>query len=225
VSSPSPSEPARLRIDWRAPLRATWLVILALVAVHVATGLWWYGEGRGELLANLVFDRAPGFRVAVGGQHQRWIDAGQTWRWLTSVWLHTGLAHLFVNVSGLWLLGRVIEPWIGSVRWFALFVVGGVAGSVASSLVGVTQSDGASGGGFALIGAIWVLGWRLSERLEADERQLLGPIWSAMLIGNLVLGLVLPFVDAAAHAGGLVLGILAGALLKVADQPAVEASS
>lgn len=218
VSSPSPSEPGRLRIRWESPLRATWLLIAVLVLVHLGTGLWWQSGGRGTLLTALVYDRPPGFRVAVGGQHARWIEAGQYWRWLTSVGLHTGLGHLLINTSGLWVLGRLLEPWIGPLKWLAVFTLGGIAGSVASSLVGVVQSDGASGGGFALMGVLWVLGWRLSDRLDADDRRLLGPVWSAVLVGNLVLGLLLPFVDAAAHAGGLLLGVAAGAVLSVGDQ-------
>ncbi|TNE85017.1 MAG: rhomboid family intramembrane serine protease [Deltaproteobacteria bacterium] len=210
MSSPSPSD---LRVRWDAPLRATWLVVGVVVVVHVVSGLWWYAEGKGDLVRALVYDRTPGFRVAVGGQHAKLIEQGQYWRWFSSVWLHTGLAHLAVNASGLWALGRFLEPWIGAARWLAIFVAGGVAGSLASSFVGVTQSDGASGGGFALMGALWVLAWREWARLDDYDRRLLGPVWSAVLVGNLLLGLVLPFVDASAHAGGLVVGVVAGLLV------------
>lgn len=217
MSSPSPSD---LRVTWRTRLTATWLVIAAVVLVHVVTGAWWYLKGRTGLLGAFVLDRPPNFRVAVFGQHQKLVEEGQQWRWFTSVWLHTGLLHLLINASGLWVLGRVLEPWIGPLRWLAVFVLGGLAGSVASSAVGVTQSDGASGGAFALMGAVWVLAWREQARLDAADRRLLGPVWTALLLGNLVLGLALPFVDAAAHAGGLLLGLMAGAVMP--SPPAME---
>lgn len=195
-----------------------------LLAAHVATGLWWYADGKSGLLRALVFDRAPNFRVASLGQHQKLIEEGQLWRWFTSVWLHNGAVHLLINASGLWILGRLMEPWIGAWRWIGVFVLGGIGGSMASSFVGVTQSDGASGGGFALMAAMWVLGYRVRNRIDEWDRQLLGPIWTGLLIGNLLLGLLIPFVDAAAHAGGLLVGLAAGALL---PQPAsnVAASS
>ena len=200
-------------VDWTHPILATRLLCGGLVAAHLLGGAWLWLTTDADLLAMLFLDRPRELRIAVGGQHQVLIERGAQWRWLSSVFLHTGAVHLAVNVTGLWALGRLLEPWIGGARWLGVFVGGGLCGSIASSMVGVTQSDGASGGGFARMGALWVLAWRVRTQLHPEDRRLFGPVLSGFLLLNLALGLAIPFVDAAAHAGGLIFGVLAGWLL------------
>lgn len=183
---------------------------MGLAAVHAASGLWMWSSGDAGLLEAVAGGRSIPFRVAVGGQYGPLVRGGEWWRLCTSVLLHADGLHLLVNGVALVALGRLLEPWVGSVRWLAWFALGGLGGSLLSHASGVLQSDGASGGAFALLGAAVVLGWRSRAQLEPEDRRLYGPILWGFLILNLVLSLVLPFVDAAGHVGGLMVGLLAG---------------
>ena len=72
----------------------------------------------------------------------------------------------------------------------------------------MVQSDGASGGAFALLAVAVVVGFRWRRRLQVDDARLLGPVFAVVLVLNLVLSFAIPAVDAAAHLGGLVAGLL-----------------
>ena len=205
MSSPSPSEP--LAIDLDRPIRATWLVVVTVVAVHLVSALIAWRRGLAGPLEALLLDRSVRTRIAVGGQDRAMVDDGEIWRLATSVLLHADALHLLLNALALLALGRILEPWVGSVRLLSWFVLGGVGGSIVSQLSGVRQSDGASGGAFALLGAAVVLGWRWRARLDAEDRRMLGPVLWGFLALNLVLSFALPFVDAAGHVGGLLVGL------------------
>ena len=159
----------------------------------------------------IVFDRSVQMRVTAGGQYAPLIEDGQWWRLVRSLWLHADLAHVAVNALAIVVLGRLLEPWIGSVRLVWWFVLGGVGGSIASHLMGLTQSDGASGGAFALLGALGVLGWRMRARLGSEDRVLATRWIPGLAIANLVLSVLLPFVDVVGHLGGLSVGLALGA--------------
>jgi membrane associated rhomboid family serine protease len=208
----------RVRLGWDAPIPATWVLVAALVAVHVVTGVVEWHVGRAGLVGCLFAERGVWFRIAVGGKYLSLVR-DEPWRLVTSVLLHTSAAHLAVNAVALAALGRVLEPWFGGLRVWAWFVAGGVIGSAVSALAGVRISDGASGGAFALLGAAVVVGWRIRDRLEPDERRLVGPILGGFLALDLVLSFVLPFIDAAGHLGGLAAGCVAGALAPVGGAP------
>lgn len=158
----------------------------------------------------MFLDRDLQLRVSVGGQYRAFVDGGEGWRLATSVLLHGDALHLLVNVLALLGLGRILEPWVGGTRFLAWFALGGVLGSGLSHAMGLVQSDGASGGAFALLGAAAVLGWRSRDRLSVDDRRLLGPVLWAFIVGNVLLSFLLPFVDAAGHLGGLFTGLVLG---------------
>ncbi|HHO49832.1 MAG TPA: rhomboid family intramembrane serine protease [Deltaproteobacteria bacterium] len=220
MSSPSRSEP--LAIDLDRPIPATNLLVISLIVVHLVSGggAWW-GRRRLDLLDVWLFSRPPGIRIAVGGQHARLVEDGALWRLATSVMLHVDALHLLLNTVALASLGRLLEPWIGGVRLWAWFALGGLGGSVLSQLAGVRQSDGASGGAFALLGAAIVLGWRWRERLGPEDRRLMGPVLWAFLGLNLIASLLVPAVDAAGHVGGLLVGL---AVAWIPVHPAVRAA-
>jgi membrane associated rhomboid family serine protease len=195
----------------RAPVVATLAIVLVLVVVHVATA-WWESTRGPSLAATLVLPRSPGFRARVGGQNLLAVRGGETWRLCTSVLLHTGGLHLVLNVVAVAAVGRLLEPWAGSLRLAGWFVIAGVAGSVASQAWGVRMSDGASGAVLGLVGVGLVVGLRARERLDEDLRGLLGPVFLAFAALNLVLPLVVRGLDGVAHAGGLAAGLVLGAV-------------
>jgi rhomboid protease GluP len=222
VSSPSPSEaPAGLRPE--APIPATWVLVVGLVVVHVVSALWISGAGEEALGRALWAPRSPDARTWVGGQVMGRLREGEWWRLFTSVLLHVDALHLFVNAASLWGLGRMLEPWLGPLRLLAWFAGGGVAGSVASWSMGLARSDGASGGAFALLGALLVVGWRERSRLAPDDRRLYGPILWAMTLVNLVVSFLLPFIDATSHLGGLAYGVAVGSLPRGPVERALQA--
>lgn len=184
-----------------------------LVGVHVVTAVVEWQAGFVTLRDALVLDRDLRFRVAVGGQFQPLVAQGEVWRLWTSVLLHVDLMHLALNTVGLYALGRILEPWIGGLRFLAWFLTGGLVGSMVAYLAGVPQSDGASGGAFALLGAAVALGWEMRDRLSTTDRRVMGPWLWALVALNLVISALVPSIDLAAHLGGLGMGlVLAGGI-------------
>ena len=188
-----------------------------LVVVHLIGAWHEWQAGLSGFWEGAIFERDTRFRVSVGGQHAGLVEVGEVWRLWTSVLLHVDAIHLVVNSVALISLGRLLEPWVGSVRWVSWFILGGLSGSVASFLVGVVQSDGASGGAFALLGAVAVVGLRVRHRLDAREAVLMGPVLWGFLILNLLLPVFLPFIDSAAHIGGLAMGLFLGFFVGLSD--------
>jgi rhomboid protease GluP len=160
----------------------------------------------------MFLERSLRFRVTAGGQYGPLVDDGQLWRLVRSVGLHADGLHLLVNAVALIVLGRLLEPWVGPVRTLWWFAIAGVGGSITSHLAGLTQSDGASGGAFGLLGAMIVLGWRNRARLDPEDRPIVTRWLPAFLVLNIAVSLVLPFVDAVGHLGGLGVGVIVGSL-------------
>lgn len=145
------------------------------------------------------------------------ISAGEYWRFITPMFVHIGILHYFFNAMGLYYIGYQIEHILGS-RWFVgLYLASGVFGNLMSCVFSLTLSAGASGALFGLLGA----GYRL-EGLVSDAFDQAGTkvrprkrIYSGMVITNIILGLIIPVIDNAAHIGGLICGwLLTEAMLR-----------
>jgi len=177
-----------------------------LVVGHVLTALLVTPRTDEAAWELLLLDRSLTVRTQVGGQVQALLGRGEWWRLFTSVGLHASSVHLTVNAISLVALGRLLEPWVGGLRWLGWFAAGGLGASLASWWMGVPRSDGASGGAFALLGAALVLGWRFRAHLVPEDRRLYGRTLGLLAGINIVLSLVLPFIDATSHVGGLLVG-------------------
>lgn len=209
ATSPSPSERS-LRLDFDAPVPATWALVVLVVAVHFVGGLYQATRGFDTVAEALIWPRSDRLRLALGGQDAGMISAGDAHQLWTSVLVHTDLLHLTTNAIALFALGRLLEPLIGGRRVWAWFWLGGVMGSLSSWGAGTPQSDGASGGAFALLGVALVVGSELRPKLVPEDARLVGPVLWGFTALNLVLSVVLPFVDLVAHLGGLMAGLLLG---------------
>ena len=56
------------------------------------------------------------------------------WRFVTPIFLHGGIAHILMNMYGLWVIGPYVERLYGSAKFVVFWVATGVAGVVASYL-------------------------------------------------------------------------------------------
>ncbi|MFT4621467.1 MAG: rhomboid protease GluP [Myxococcota bacterium] len=203
-----PSTPLHVDVDARLP--ASWALSVVLVVVHGVTAVGWSVEHARPVWAGLLLDRPRAMRVGVGGQALRQLEDGELWRLATSSLLHADAVHLTLNVVGLLALGRLVEPLVGAWRMVSWFVLGALAGGVASWAAGVRFSDGASGGAYALMGAITVIGWtERGHTVDLDQRLFGLWLW-VFLVGNVALSFALPMIDVAGHLGGLAMGIVVG---------------
>lgn len=138
---------------------------------------------------------------------------GQPWRLLTSVFLHGGVGHLLMNMASLVFLGLLTERLTGSRRLLLMYLLCGVAGSLASlwwHAQGV-NSVGASGAIFGLYGLLLATLLRRPHAFSRPQRYTVGLFVLYLLAGSLAGGLQSYSTDNAAHIGGLVTGAVLGA--------------
>jgi membrane associated rhomboid family serine protease len=143
----------------------------------------------------------------------------EPWRALTSVFLHsTGLIfHILLNMYTLWIFGRLLEPMLGRVRFLALYLISGLAGSVGVVVFAAANAQvlGASGAIFGLMGAFVVI----QRRLGGNMTQLY-----ILLAINLAIGFI-PGTNISwqAHLGGLIGGALVGLVYLETRKPSQRA--
>ncbi|GGV00414.1 rhomboid family intramembrane serine protease [Kitasatospora herbaricolor] len=128
---------------------------------------------------------------------------GQWYRLLTATFLHIEIWHIATNMLALWWMGPMLEQALGRIRYLALYLVSGLAGSALAYLIAgdYMNSLGASGAIFGLFGATVVLFLR--------TRTPLGPV-IALLVFNLVITFSVSGIDWRAHVGGLLAGAAMG---------------
>ena len=155
-----------------------------------------------------------------GANYGPYTIGGQWWRLLSCVFVHIGIIHIALNMWCLWGLGRIAEAVYDHWTFGAVYLITGVSASVASLAwnPGVT-SAGASGAIFGIAGAL-IASFYLGE-FSLPKSAVSGLLRSVLTFAgyNLVFGAMSGRTDNAAHVGGLVSGLLLGALIaKVAPQ-------
>ena len=187
----------------RAPVTLVFLatnVVVFLLMLLFGAG-WWHTPN--------------GVQLAWGANFGPATQDGQWWRLFTAMFIHFGVIHLTLNMWALWDVGRLVEQLYGRWRFAALYLGSGVVGNLVSLVMQGNQavSGGASGAVFSLYGALLVFLWR--ERRQVDRGEFRWLFGGALAFSTLmlVLGQLVQGIDNSAHAGGLVAGMLLGALL------------
>ncbi len=139
---------------------------------------------------------------------------GQWWRLLTCVFVHIGIPHIALNMWCLWGLGRLAESVYDRWTFGAVYLITGLGASVASLIwnpIGV--SAGASGAIFGIAGAL-ISAFYFGE-FALPKTVVSGLLTSVLKFAgyNLVIGAFLGRTDNAAHVGGLLWGLILGALI------------
>lgn len=198
---PAPSPPPPVRPALARPV-ASWALIAACGLAFLASYLF----GR-------MLDAAT--LVCLGAKDRDLIlESRQWWRLASAGFLHADLLHLAVNLFALWNLGTLVEGLWGTRRFLVIYAAALVCGNVASLATTVTVSVGASGAVFGLFGALVVFATRHRRLIVPRARNRLLANLAIVLGVNVALGITVPFIDNAAHAGGFVAGIAAALVLR-----------
>lgn len=139
-----------------------------------------------------------------GAKYNPMIAAGQYYRLITAMFLHSGIAHLALNMYALNILGKNIELLFGKVKYVIIYLTAGLFGSLGSFIFTKAISVGASGAIFGLFGVYIYLYIKNPDIFHVKQFTNL-----LTLIGiNLVFGLVVPSIDNWAHIWGLIGGFI-----------------
>ena len=184
-------------------------VICTLIAVNVLVFLAMLlgGAGLGLAPADVHLNWGANFGPAT--------QDGEWWRLGSAMFLHFGVVHLAMNMWALWDGGQLVERMFGPGRFVAVYALSGVSGNLLSLVThhGRGVSGGASGAIFGIYGALLVYLWRERGRLHPREFRWLFWGAAAFSLATIVLGLLIPGIDNAAHIGGFLCGMLSGVCL------------
>jgi membrane associated rhomboid family serine protease len=175
----------------------------ALIAINVIVFLVEIVSGPGGFyqlpLTKFIFDYSL-YGPAVA--------EGEWYRLITSGFLHEGIIHIGFNMFLLLILGRLLEPALGTPRFLVLYFASLLAGSLGALIVTPDSLGlGASGAVFGLAGAVFVIA--RGRGLEQLARQI-----GFLIVINLVFSFTYPNISWGAHVGGLVGGVIcAGAIV------------
>ncbi|MBR6150036.1 MAG: rhomboid family intramembrane serine protease [Lachnospiraceae bacterium] len=138
---------------------------------------------------------------------------GEYERFIYCMFLHADIEHLFNNMVMLYFMGTMIEKEIGHLSYGIIYFISGIGGGLLSLYVKLVQGNpfgsvGASGAIFGLDGLLlaMVLFYRKPMPMVTPLRVCL------MIILSLYGGMTAGNVDNAAHIGGLLVGLITGAL-------------
>jgi membrane associated rhomboid family serine protease len=182
-------------------------VTLALIAINVIVFIT---EG------NLSFSGSPSGAVyekgalfgSIEGLPTLGVAHGQWWRVVSGGFLHEDLLHIAFNMYVLYVLGVMLEPALGRLRFALIYGVSLLTGSLGALIVSPhAVTVGASGAVFGVMGAAAV---------EMRARQI--PIMQSGVGGLILINLIISFTLPGISWGGHVGGLIGGALVALAIQ-------
>ncbi len=129
------------------------------------------------------------------------------WTIVTSLFVHGGIGHIFVNMFTLYFFGSFLTQLVSDRKFLIVYFCGGILGNIFYMLLEPFGPVvvGASGAIYAVSGALTVM--RPNLRVFIFPIPVPIPLWVAVIGGLLIIS---PGVAWQAHLGGLVFGLIAG---------------
>jgi membrane associated rhomboid family serine protease len=178
-----------------------------LIALNVAAYLAVIASGGGGLSSSgsAIVDNFGLQGLAVAD--------GEWYRLLTGGFLHASILHLGFNMFAVYVIGRILEPGIGTPRFVALYFASLFAGSFGAILLSdpATVTIGASGAVFGIFGALFVIA--RGRGLDEIASQL-----GLLLLINLALTFGIANISIGGHLGGLAGGVICALVLVAGER-------
>jgi membrane associated rhomboid family serine protease len=186
-------------------------VTIALIAINVLAFL---AEG------NITLSGQPTSKVyeegaligSIRGFPTLGVAHGQWWRIVTSGFLHENIIHIGFNMYVLYILGQMLEPVLGHLKFGTIYAVSLLTGSFGALLVTPhSPTVGASGAVFGVMGAAAV-------EMRARQIPIMQSGVGGLILINLVISFALPGISWGGHIGGLIGGALAALVIQLGDR-------
>jgi membrane associated rhomboid family serine protease len=168
----------------------------------------WGLIGLNVLVYLITVGQGSGINSPGGSLFAKWalygpaVANGDWWRLITAAFLHANVLHIGLNMLAVGWLGAPVERYIGHLRYLALYVVSGLAGSAGALIANPTSvTVGASGAIFGILGALLIIEYQATGSLA-------GQAFTLILI-NLAFSLTTNGISVGGHIGGLAGGVLA----------------
>ncbi|ORX45773.1 hypothetical protein BCR36DRAFT_108329 [Piromyces finnis] len=142
-----------------------------------------------------------GFGMEVGEYPNQW------YRFILPIFLHSGLLHLFFNLTFQIRTGVDMEKDFGTWRIGIIYMATGIFGFIFGAYNSVIPSVGCSGALYGLIGCLFldlIQSWKIIVNPWRELVKMLIIIAASFAIG------LCSFIDNSAHVGGFISGILTG---------------
>ena len=175
----------------------TWILLIGIAVMFLLESM---SPGGSTNFTTLIY---------FGAKTNELVQDGDWWRLITPIFLHIGVLHILTNGITLYFVGTILEPLIGHVRFFLIFLLSGITGNLASFAFGAsnTIAAGASTSLFGLFAAFLALALVYRENNFLSE---IGKTFLALIIVNLILDFSMTGVDIWGHLGGAAGGFLLG---------------
>lgn len=146
------------------------------------------------------------------------------WTFLTSMFMHSGFFHIFVNMLSLFFVGGLVERILGPKRYLLFYIASGLFAGIVFVLSAFlipaelnAYAVGASGAIFALVGALMIVTPNLPVYIMfipiPIKMKYAAPIM-LFALWLISLGLSVP-IGNMAHLGGLIFGLFFGIYLRI----------
>ncbi len=151
------------------------------------------------------------------------LQGNYLWTFLTSMFMHAGFFHLFVNMLSLFFIGGLVEKILGAKRYLNFYLLSGLFAGlffVFSSIIFPASLElyavGASGALFGLIGflmlitpnlPVYIMFIPIPIKMKYAAPGMLVVLWLISIAGNVPIGNT-------AHLGGLIAGLSYGFYLR-----------
>lgn len=189
--------------EYKIPLQSQVPVITyTLIGLNILVGflIFLYSKRTGLSYAELLF--------TFGAKENFKILSGEYWRFLTPVFLHANILHLFINCYSLFAIGVLVEKIFGRSRFTFVYFAAGTTGNIASFIFSTNPGVGASGAIFGLLGALLYFGINKPTLFKSH----FGNNVILTILINLGYGFSVKGIDNFAHIGGLIGGFLASGM-------------
>lgn len=185
-----------------------WLIIITVIAFLVGVAILYYNPDSIKYIAL---------------QPSSILQGKYIWTFITSMFMHGGVGHLFVNMLSLIFIGSFVERLIGRKRFFWFYMISGLFAGLFFVLIAYVFNSGldvyavgASGALFGVGGLLMLLTPNLPVyimfipipiKMKYAMPVMLLVLWLASFIGDIPIGNT-------AHLGGLIAGLIYGFYLR-----------